>query len=562
MNWRAETYRELLDQAYKGSIPTSVFSVCAGLMIALMLSDHMSTPVLSIWLALFLGTQFLRAFTAQRYQKAKPNDAFKYWEKWIYISVIPSSVMWGVLPILSFPHIDAMDRVIISVFLSTAPTAQLHAIGSIFRLWLISMVLLLIPMCLTWLFFGFEGTVLGLIGLLYAAYLFGLAKTFSKLMGDKIELSFVAHDTSKAKSTFLATASHDLRQPLHAITMSLAAALARLTGKDNPTKEEVKSAVHSIRAADTSVDGLSRLLNALLDISKIESGTLKPSLAKIPLTNLLEHIAQTYQPRALEKGIRLKVMPCSLNVHCDPVFLQRIIGNLVSNAVQHTEKGRVLVGCKRQKDKVIIQVIDDGPGIAPEKFRDIFSQFNQLDNPGRQPANGQGLGLSIADGLSCALDLTISVNSEVGKGSAFYLEVPLSQVEAETKDTKTPRVSNRKTHLVVLLEPNSTILDETAVQIREWGYRVLAFQSTEEAQSLRIMPNLLITAQDFPNGLTGLEASNILCGTWKTQAPTLMMISDFSPEKIIEATQTNCKLIPSPPDPKEFRQTIQEMITS
>ncbi len=318
--------------------------------------------------------------------------------------------------------------------------------------------------------------------------------------------------------------------------------------------------MHSIRAADTSVDGLSRLLNALLDISKIESGNLKPSLAKIPLTNLLDHIAQTYQARALEKGIRLKVMPCSLQVHSDPVFLQRIIGNLVSNAVQHLENGRIVIGCKRKKDQVIIQVIDNGPGIAPEKFRDIFNQFNQLDNPGRQPAQGQGLGLSIADGLSQSLGLTLSVNSEVGKGSAFYLEVPLSQAQKPAADQPSTKVSNRKTHLVVLLEPNSSILDETAIQVRQWGYRVLAFQSAEEAQSLRVMPNLLITAQKFPNGLSGLEATNILRGTWKTQAPTLMMISDFSPEKIIEATQTNCRLIPSPPDPKEFRQTIQEMI--
>lgn len=562
MNWRTETHKALTDHAFKATVPITAFSSCAGVLIALMLAQLMDHALLIGWLVLFFAAQALRLTITMRYRTIKDTLSVKEGQKWLAFAVLPSSFAWGILPVLSFSEIGVMDRVIISVFLSTAPTAQLMSVGSVFRIWVASMVMLLIPLSCTWLLFDYQGMALGLIGFLYAVYLFSIAKTYYSLMGDKIELHFKADATSKAKSTFLATASHDLRQPLHAITMSLAAALARLK-QTEPSKAEIQASVKSIEAADNSVENLSQLLNALLDMSKIESGSLKPSFAKIPINTLFSQLEEIYKPLALEKKIHLKIVPSSLQIHSDPVFLLRIIGNLVSNAVRHLDQGRIVVGCKRKGDMVVLQVIDDGPGIAPEKFRDIFAQFNQLDNEGRHPSGGYGLGLSIADGLARALGLTLSVNSVVGRGSAFYLDVPLSQISTVSHhpDTETDSTDNkRQTHLIVLLEPDSHILDETAIQIRDWGYRVLAFQSLEEAQSLKVRPHLLITAQSFPSGQSGLEISNILCGTWKIQAPTLLLISDFSPKKIMEASQSSAKLIPSPPDPKEFRQTIHDMI--
>ncbi|NVK18734.1 MAG: HAMP domain-containing histidine kinase [Methylocystaceae bacterium] len=562
MKWRAETHKTLIDHAFHGSIPITVFSSCAAILLALMLGQSLNDITLFGWILFFFATQALRLAITAHYRRNKNALTLKDGYKWLYLAVLPSSFAWGILPVLSFSDIGAMDRVIITVFLSTAPTAQLTSIGNVFRVWVASMLFLMVPLSGTWLFLEHHGAIMGLIGFLFIIYLYNIAKTYHVLLGDKIELHSQAHATSQAKSTFLATASHDLRQPLHAITMSLAAALARLKQKE-PSQAEIQASVKSIEAADNSVENLSQLLNALLDMSKIEAGSLKPSFARIPISTLFSQLKENYKPLAQEKNIDLRIVPSSLHIHSDPVFLLRIIGNLVSNAVRHLNQGRILVGCKRKGDTVIIQVIDDGPGIAPEKFRDIFAQFNQLENKGRHPSGGYGLGLSIADGLARALGLTLSVNSVVGQGSAFYLDVPISEVSSAEqhqtpKEQKSP--TKRETHLVVLLQPDSHILDETAIQIRDWGYRVLAFQSLEEAQSLKVRPHLLITAQSFPSGLSGLEVSNILCGVWKTQAPTLLMISDFSPKKIMEASQASAKLIPSPPDPKEFRQTIHDMI--
>ncbi|SCA56320.1 putative Histidine kinase [Candidatus Terasakiella magnetica] len=559
MQWRRETLNELLDQAYKGAIPTGVFSICAACLFSYAFWNKIPLPNLLPWLALMLIAQTSRiAFSFYR-AKRIDQQSYRFWKNALFISVLPGSLLWGIFPLFSFVHLDDISRVIISIFLATAPTAQLLSISGVFRLWLTSMVILLLPMCFTWMFYGLPGLALGLIGLLYAAYLYAVGRKFNQLMGDKIQLTYKANAVLRAKTTFLATASHDLRQPLHAITMSLAAAEARLLD-ETPSKQDIDAAYQSLETATHSVENLTRLLNSLMDVSKLESGGVKPNHTAISLSNIFDHLSRTFENSAKEKGLEFQIVPSSLRVTSDPIYFQRIVSNLVSNAVQHVSDGKILIGCRRRADSVVISVLDNGPGIPPEKFRDIFEEFHQLDNPGRKSSGGQGLGLAIADRLARVLGHNLSVSSLPGAGSVFSVEVPLHKAHIPSQTPKNSAQSNRRRPLVVLINPFVDVLEETAVQIRQWEYRVLAFQSYEEAQNLQIRPQLIICPERFPNEMTGCEAAERLRSVWKHNCAALILIQDLNTDKMLSAAKHNCKTIQDPPAPDEFKALIQDEI--
>ena len=562
MAWRKETHEELLKQAYQGSRLSSLFSVAAGVLLCMLVWQQAPLFLILPWICIFLISQAIRLGMGFYYESRKNQYPYKYWFNILCISVYPSSILWGLFPFASFFYVDEVTRIIITIAIASSPIVQLLALGGVFRVWVISMFFLLTPICLMWFFFyGTAGTTLGVIGLLYIVYLYAIGKKFYVLMADKVELHFKADKASHAKTTFLATASHDLRQPLHAITMSIAAAQARLEN-DHVSQDDITGALKSINTIDHSIQSLSSLLDALFDVSKLESGGVKPKITTIPVSNLFEFLDKTYKPRAIEKGLNFRIVPSNLKINSDPIYLQRIIGNLVSNAVRHISEGKVLIGCRRYKDYVRIYVIDDGPGIPMEKFRDIFEEFSQLDNPGRKPSGGQGLGLSIADRIARQLGHRLGVSSLPDTGSSFFLEVPLSHTVSDTTNiTTSPKSTNRKANLIVLIKPQSNDLEETAVQLRQWGYRVLAFQSIEEAQNLFIRPQLIISNHLFHNRTNGFEVINIMRGSWKIEAPAIVLVSELDPNVLVEADKYNCRIIPNPPDPEEFKDTIHELIT-
>lgn len=561
MTWQQETKIELLNQAFKGAMSSSLFSCAAGLLFTFLMWAQVPRALLLPWVILFILAQALRMGAALLKRQGRARS-FHFWQNLLFIGALPSAFLWGLFPVLSFPYVDSTTRTIIAVFISTAPTAQLLSIGSVFSAWFTCSLLLLIPLSITWFFYGTPGITLGLIGFLYLGYLYAIGLKYYKLMGERIELRLQADAASKAKTTFLATASHDLRQPLHAMTMSLAAAQTLLS-REEPHKNDINAAQKSLITINGLLDNLSRLLNALLDVSKIESGDIKPSLSTLPISNLLDYVRKNYTPKAHDKNLTFKVMPCHLKIQSDPIYLQRIISHIVSNSIRHTKKGRILVGCKRSGDYLLIQIIDTGPGIPPKKFRNLFNKFNQLDTQIHHKNTNHALGLAITDRIARSLGHELSATSLPGRGTSFCLKVPLNTQEHALNDIQpliSKKTGKRRAHLVVLIHPQNDVLEETAVQIRNWGYRVLAFQTTEEAQCLQIRPQIIIAAQRLPNGLNGFEGINILRGTWKINPPGLVLVSDTSSETIREAHTYHCQTLPSPPDPTEFKDCLQESV--
>jgi len=215
---------------------------------------------------------------------------------------------------------------------------------------------------------------------------------------------------SRAKSRFLAAASHDLRQPLQAINLLVAA--LRSTATDPDSAEIVRSIEDSLQATN-------ELLDALLDVSRLEAGALQPRPRPVYVGDLLDRLAPEFAAAAREKGIELRVVASSAAIRSDPPLLDRILRNLVANAIRYTERGRVLIGCRRRADGVRIEVWDTGIGIPADKLEAIFEEFYQLGNPERDRTRGLGLGLAIVDRVAKLLGHAVEVRSQPGKGSMF-----------------------------------------------------------------------------------------------------------------------------------------------
>ena len=219
-----------------------------------------------------------------------------------------------------------------------------------------------------------------------------------------------------AKSRFLAAASHDLRQPLHALGLFVGQLRSRAASID---RERI------VERIDTAVAEMNELFEALLDISKLDAGVLAPNLTEFPIARLLQRIEATFTETAHEKGLSLRVSPSSAWIRSDIILLERILLNLVSNAVRYTSDGGVIVGCRRRGDRLLIEVWDSGPGIPDNQRQKIFDEFYQLADPDKDRRGGMGLGLAIVDRLRRLLEHPLELTSAVGKGSRFTIVVPM-----------------------------------------------------------------------------------------------------------------------------------------
>src|ERR1700733_13589017 len=239
-----------------------------------------------------------------------------------------------------------------------------------------------------------------------------------------------ADRANQAKSRFLATASHDLRQPLQTLAL-LNGSLRRLVGEPD--------ALEAIAQQELGIGSMSRLLNALLDISKLESGAIKPEPTDFHVAELFEELRNEFAGIAVKKGLELDIEPSGDCVHSDPSLVEQILRNLLSNAIKYTRQGRVQLRCLHEHERLVrIEVIDTGIGIPPDQLPFICDEFYQVGVPTNSTRDGYGLGLSIVQRLVALLNAGFNVKSEVGKGSAFSLVLPASFTQVLSPEARRP----------------------------------------------------------------------------------------------------------------------------
>jgi signal transduction histidine kinase/CheY-like chemotaxis protein len=375
------------------------------------------------------------------------------------------------------------------------------------------------------------------------------------------ELAERNHEVERAnlaRSRFLAAASHDLRQPLHALNL-FATQLERET--DPVERGRVVAGINSAVAA------MNELFNALLDISRLDAGVLTPSKAEFPVRNLLTRIETTFGAAAREKGLRLRIIQSEARVCSDFILLERILLNLVSNAVRYTRRGSILVGCRRRGDSLCIEVRDSGIGIPEDQQRNIFSEFYQLAPQEPDGRAGLGLGLAIVDRLSRLLDHPVALRSRPDAGSCFSVVVPLA---VRPPDSDTPAAVADATpdplrdKLIVVIDDDALVLEAMRGLLQGWGCRVvLAATDTEALMRLArddIPPDLIISDYRLANGRTGVQAIARLREALGAPVPAFLITGDTAPELLREAGASGFHLLHKPVAPMTMRAMVNQLL--
>ncbi len=367
-----------------------------------------------------------------------------------------------------------------------------------------------------------------------------------------------AERANLAKSRFLAAATHDLRQPMHALVLFVAALKERIH------YPEVSRIVHSIELSVTAMQGM---FNALLDISRLDAGVLQAHPRDFYLQSLFDRLLLDFTPHAMEKQVRLSVVPTRTIVRTDPVLLERILMNLISNGIRYTNEGGVVVGCRRSKGGVRIEVWDSGPGIPPHRQKEIFQEFVQLSNPERDRNKGLGLGLAIVDRMARLLGSQIEIKSVEDRGSVFSIKVPRGNAKRVVEETAPVTVMGRdqlKGLLVVFIDDEATILEGMEVLLRDWGCQpviaanaVGALAGLAEAQR---PPDIIISDYRLRERENGIDVIAQIREYYDADIPGVLVSGDTGPELLREAKDRGLHILHKPMRPAKLRTLIDHLV--
>lgn len=361
-----------------------------------------------------------------------------------------------------------------------------------------------------------------------------------------------------AKSKFLAAASHDLRQPVQALVFFASALETKMGGSPNATV---------LNDMKGSLEALNTLLDALLDVSRLDAGIVVPQPTNFSLSVLFDRMVSEFTPLAADKKLKLRAISPSVIVRSDPILLGRIIRNLLANAVRYTRRGRILLGSRRHGDTVHIEIWDTGMGIPEGRLKDIFQEFYQISNTERDRSQGLGLGLAIVQRLSRLLECRVTVRSWEGRGSVFSVEVPVigyskarnvAFLETEPPDGKAVA------GMVLVIDDEILILKGLRMIIESWGYDVLTATSEEEAvetiaKAPRV-PDIIIADYRLRQGHTGAEAILNIRRHLDRPIPAIIITGDTAPERLQEAKAHGLKLLHKPVQPLALQLVIAEHV--
>ena len=378
----------------------------------------------------------------------------------------------------------------------------------------------------------------------------------ARLFDELQEKSRQLESANRAKSRFLAAASHDLRQPLHALNLFV----AQLRDEPDPAARG-----RLIARIDAAVGAMNELFEAVLDMSRLDAGVLEPNLSDFPIERLLERIEGTFTDVAREKGLCLAVVSSSAWVRSDFILLERIVLNLASNAVRYTARGGVVIGCRRRGNRLRVDVCDSGPGIPQDQRQHIFREFYQLGEPDGRA--GLGLGLSIVERLGQLLKHPVELASHSGKGSRFSIWIPLVAAQRTTAGAvaQPAMVTDpARGRLVVVLDDDTLVLDGMRGLLQSWGCHVVTGASDTAAlaqlgQDGR-RADLIISDYRLANGRTGVEAIERLRDVIGAPVPAFLMSGDTGPELLREAGARGYRLVHKPVLPMELRTTLNRLL--
>jgi signal transduction histidine kinase/ActR/RegA family two-component response regulator len=387
-----------------------------------------------------------------------------------------------------------------------------------------------------------------------------LQESYATLEGKVDERTRELELANLAKSRFIAVASHDLRQPLHALGLFVGQLRAHV-----PSNEGRRL----VERIDGAVVNMNELFAALLDISKLDAGVLVPDVTEFPLQHLLARMDATFAAAARTKGLSLRAVPTNLWVRSDAILLERILQNLVSNAVRFAAGGGVVIGARRRGRELRIDVCDSGPGIPKDRQRDVFGEFCQIEGPHQDAQRGLGLGLAIVDRLCRLLGHRVELDSTPGRGSRFSIFVPLVSRRAEMAPPLAAPPSSLDLaagKLVLVIDDDAMNLESLGGLLANWGCRVVTAATCEQALDRLAaeprLPDIVISDYHLSNGMSGDQAIARLRERFGQPVPALLMSGDTSPELLRAVKASSFALLHKPVPPMKLRMVLNQLLKS
>jgi two-component system CheB/CheR fusion protein len=363
-----------------------------------------------------------------------------------------------------------------------------------------------------------------------------------------------------AKSRFLAVASHDLRQPLQTLAL-----LQGLLGKT----AQGEKAQQLVTRLDETLGAMTGMLNTLLDINQIDAGTVQPEISRFAINDLLKQLIDEFSYSAQAKNLELRVVRCGGVIETDRRLLEQMLRNLISNAIKYTKRGKILLGCRRFKNMLSIEVLDTGIGIADDEIHAIFDEYHQIDNAARERSRGLGLGLSIVQRLGKLLNHPVRVRSTPGRGSAFAIEVvlPLTEVVAEPDGHDYAAVETaHRTGTILIVDDDPEVRTLLDLLLSDEGHHTAIAGDGIGALKLvadgAIKPNLILTDYNLPNNMDGLHLSAKLREKLGAALPIIILTGDISTETMRDVARQNCMQLNKPVKVSELSATIQRLLPS
>lgn len=518
------------------------------------------------WAAfIFVFTGARMAFVGAYWRIRPPPAAAARWSWMFTATSAVSGLAWGMMAPLFFDPDQPLSVLFVCWALAGMTTAAVPTLSNFLPAYIGFAVPAIVPYIVLCFIEG--GAVFNTLGALTPFFLAAnivYARSSHRTIGESFRLRYEnlallqqlqfekdrAETANAAKTRFLAAASHDLRQPTHALGLFIGALERMLQREPAPAPATFAPVVGRM---GTTLKGMGNLLNSLLDASRLEAGAVPVERASIRLQDIFDRLHDQFHEIAAKKGIQLHLRPTRLVVRSDPVLLARILSNLVANAIKYTPHGRVLVGCRRRNALLEIQVHDTGVGIASRHHKAIFDEFVQLDNTARNREQGLGLGLSIVDRTARLLQHPLRLQSTPGAGSMFAVNVPRVRHHVAMEARAEPVPVLRRTGAIIVVDDDLSAREALVDLLDVHGYEVIAVPGIEQARSRlagqSITAAMIIADYRLGGDVTGVEAIRAIQPLLAGPAPAIIITGDTSPDRIREASASGFPLLHKPLEP-------------
>jgi two-component system, sensor histidine kinase len=566
-------------------MPATLAGIAAGVVILAMLFWQLTPLVLMLpWLAAFTTLWLLRVWLYRRFMRSDPQTEAQWlrWRLWWNIGTLCSAGLWGLSAWIFYFHGTGIQQTGLIIIVYTYCIAVVPVLATQPRMFLAFVVIAFTPLVVR----------IASVGNVYSYQLAGmlliiitlttlLARNYRQALQRVIDLKLHADDllgqlriekqaaeqargeaevANRAKTQFFTAASHDLRQPLHAMGL-FAEALRQRT-----REPEVAQLVNSI---NESVDALEGLFSELLDITRIDSGGVEVHAQHFEVGDILRKLRLHFEPTAFEKGLALRLRGGARVVHADPLLVERILRNLVSNAIRYTNDGSVLVSCRQRGEHVLLQVWDTGVGIREAEQAKVFEEFYQVPNTealAPHQRKGLGLGLAIVKRLADMMGAPLALRSQASHGTVFTLELPsgkLPRTAAAALPGKGPSALTLDGRLIVVVEDEPAVRGGLEVLLKGWGASLASFDSVAataawaaSSDAALAKPDLMIVDYRLEEGRSGVDAIQALRRRFGAALPAILITGSTMTGHDQEAQEHDFHLLIKPVVPNKLRAMI------